>query len=129
MAQFQVFLRNEIQTITCLMRYVPLNYWSKFQTNLAIFQWITSKKPPRSSLKLYLLLIVPKIAHFKFQNLRTTNRILTKIGPDMYQLNTFNIAKMRVSMNGRVGQGRATKKPPENAMKLRGTCLEHLKPV
>ena len=40
----------------------------------------------------------------------------------MYQMNTFNIAKMRVSMNGRgAGGGGVTKKPPKNAMKLRGT--------
>ena len=28
----------------------------KFQTNLTTFQWVTSKKPSRSSVKLYLLL-------------------------------------------------------------------------
>ena len=28
-----------------------------------------------------------------------------KLGPDMYQLNTFNITKIRVSMNTRVGGG------------------------
>ena len=39
----------------------------------------------------------------------------------MYQMNTFNIAKMRVSMNGRGAGGGVTKKPPKNAMKLRGT--------
>ena len=42
---------------------------------------------------------------------------------DMYQLNTFNITKMRVSINGRVCvvEGGATKIPPKNVMKLRGT--------
>ena len=44
-----------------------------------------------------------------------------KLDPDMYQLNTLNITKMRVSMNGRLWEGGATKNPPENAMKLRGT--------
>ena len=43
-----------------------------------------------------------------------------KLGPDMYQLNTFNITKMRVSTNGG-WVGGATKKPPENVMKLRET--------
>ena len=43
-----------------------------------------------------------------------------KLGPDTYQLNTFNITKMRVSMNGRVG-GERNQKPPKNAMKLSGT--------
>ena len=38
------------------MHYVTLHHWSKFETNLTTFQWVTSKKPPRSSLKLYLLL-------------------------------------------------------------------------
>ena len=50
-----------------------------------------------------------------------------KLIPDMYQLNTFNITKTRASMNewvvgggGKV-RGDATKKPAENATKLRGT--------
>ena len=43
-----------------------------------------------------------------------------KLGPDMYQLNTFNITKMAVSMNGWGGGGGATKKPTENTMKFRG---------
>ena len=42
-----------------------------------------------------------------------------KLDPDTFQLNTFNIRKMGVSMNGWVGGG-ATKKT-EKAMKLRGT--------
>ena len=32
-------------------------------------------------------------------------------------------------MNGRLWEGGATMNPPENAMKLRGTWLEHKKPV
>ena len=56
LAQFEVFFKNKIKTITYLMHYVALHHWSKFQTNLTTFQWVTSKKPPRSSLKLYLLL-------------------------------------------------------------------------
>ena len=56
LTQFQVFCKNKIKTITCLMHYVTLHHWSKFETNLTTFQWVTFKKPPRSSLKLYLLL-------------------------------------------------------------------------
>ena len=56
LAQFQVFFKNKIKTITCLMHYVTLHHWSKFETNLTTFQWVTFKKPPGSSLKLYLLL-------------------------------------------------------------------------
>ena len=56
LAQFQVFFKNKIKTITCLMHYVALHHWSKFQRNLTTCQWVTSKKSPRSSLKLYLLL-------------------------------------------------------------------------
>ena len=33
-----------------------------------------------------------------------------KLGPDMYQLNTFNITKMRLSMNELVGGGGAQQK-------------------
>ena len=43
-----------------------------------------------------------------------------KLDLDMYQLNTINIPKMRVSMNGWVGEV-AIEKPPENAMELRET--------
>ena len=96
-AQFQVFFKNKIKSITCLMHYVALHHWSKLQTNLITIQWVTSKKPPRSSLKLYLLLLWK---HLKFQNSRTTNQTWMKLGPYMYQLNTFNIPKMRVSIMG-----------------------------
>ena len=34
------------------MDYIALHHWSKFKMNLTTFQWVTSKKPPRSSLKL-----------------------------------------------------------------------------
>ena len=47
-----------------------------------------------------------------------------KLGPDMYHLNTFNISKNE-SANEWAG-GRewgATKKPPENAMKLKESRL------
>ena len=37
----------------------------------------------------------------------------------MYQLNTFNIPNIRLSINGQVREGGATKKLPENTMKLR----------
>ena len=47
-----------------------------------------------------------------------------KLGPDMYQLNTFNIIKMRVSVERWVGGGGSTtKKTAKNVMKLRGTLL------
>ena len=46
-----------------------------------------------------------------------------KLGPDMYQLNTFNIKNERFNewVGWRQGRKGTTKKPPENAMKLRGT--------
>ena len=66
LAQFQVFLKNKIKTATCLMHYIALHHWSKFQTNLTTFHCVTSK----SSLKLYFLLVWK---HLKFQNSRTTN--------------------------------------------------------
>ena len=51
-----------------------------------------------------------------------------KLGPDMNQLNTFNIPKHE-GVNKWVGGG-ASKKPPENAMKLRESRLSHhLKPT
>ena len=51
-----------------------------------------------------------------------------KLGSDMCRLNTFNIPKHE-GVNEWAGGG-ATKKPPENAMKLRESRLSHhLKPI
>ena len=52
-----------------------------------------------------------------------------KLGPDMYHLNTFNMIKHE-GVNEWAG-GDATKKPPENAMKLReeSRLSHHLKPI
>ena len=65
------FFKNKIKTVTFLMHYVALHHWSKFQMNLTTFRWVTSKKPTRSSLKLYFLLVWK---HLKFQNLWTANQ-------------------------------------------------------
>ena len=78
-----------METIICLMHYNALHHWSKFETKLT-FQCVKTKKPPRSSLKLYFLLVRK---HLKFQNLKTTNLTWMNLGPDMYHLNTFNNAK------------------------------------
>ena len=117
LARFQVFFNNKTKTMTSLMLYVTLHHWLKFQTNLTTFQWVMPQKPVRSSLKLYLLLKTFEIS--KLENYRSD---INELGPDMYQLNTFNTTKMRVSMNGQVrGWGAQPRKPSENAMKLRGT--------
>ena len=51
-----------------------------------------------------------------------------KVCPDMYYLNTFNIPKYE-GVTKWAGGG-ASKKPPENDMKLRESQLSHhLKPV
>ena len=51
-----------------------------------------------------------------------------KLGPDMYHPNTFNIPKNEGVKNGQVWGGglvgwSATKKPPENDIKLRESRL------
>ena len=51
---FRCFLRIKQKTVTCLMHYDALHYWSKFQNNLSTFQWFTSSW---SSSKLYFLLV------------------------------------------------------------------------
>ena len=124
LARFQVFFKNKTKTMTCLMLYVTLHHWLEFQTNLTTFQWVISQKPVWSSLKLYLLLKTFEVS--KLENYRSD---INELGPDMYQLNTFNITKMRVSVNGRVRVGVQPWKLPQNAMKSRETWLSHLKPV
>ena len=62
--------------------YVALHHWSKFQTNLTTFQWVTSKKTAQKQPKIVPLLVWK---HLKFQNWRTTDQKYMKLGPDMYQ--------------------------------------------
>ena len=51
-----------------------------------------------------------------------------KLGPDMYHLNTFNLPKHE-GVKEWMGGG-ASKKSPENAMKLgESQLLHHLKPI
>ena len=57
-----------------------------------------------------------------------------KLGPDMYHLNAFNIPKdegvNKWEDEGLGGDRGTSKKPPENAMKLRESRLSHhLKPT
>ena len=47
-----------------------------------------------------------------------------KLDPDMYLLNTLNISKHQ-GVNEWAGEGGGTKKPPENATKLRESRLSH----
>ena len=49
-----------------------------------------AKKPPRSSLKWYFLLLRN---HLKFENLGTTNETQMHLRPDMYLLITFHMPK------------------------------------
>ena len=52
-----------------------------------------------------------------------------KLGPVMYNLNTFNIPKHE-GVNKWAGGGGASEKPPENGIKLRESRLSHhLKPT
>ena len=101
--------RKKIKTITYLMHCVTLHHWSKFQTNLTTFPGVKSKKLPRSSLKLYLLLVWK---HLKFRNYKSDlNETWPRYVPAEY---------LEYNKNGQVEGGGATKKPPENALKLRG---------
>ena len=97
------------------MHYNTLHYWSKFQTNLTTFQWITSKKPLRSSQKLYFT------QELQIRHKWNLAQIFITWTPLIYQ-------NMRVSITGR--EGGTLKKPPENAIKLRESWLSHyLKPT
>ena len=123
---FRRFLGNLTKAVTFLMHYNELHHWSKFQANLTIFQWVISKKPPKSGLKLYFLL-VGNIWNFKTRELQIRHKWnLTQICINWTPLIYQNI---RVSINGQVRRGGdAFKKPPENAMKLRESqLLHHLK--
>ena len=119
--------KNKMKIVIYLMHYNALYHWSKFNTNLSIFQWVTSKKTPRSSLKLYILLTWK---HLKFQNSRTI-RHRWNLAQTCITWTLFIYQNMRVSINrwAVAGVG-TTKKPPEIVMKLRESWLSHhLKPT
>ena len=46
---------------------------------------------------------------FEISKLENYKSDIMKLRPDTYQLNTFNITKMRVSINGQVDEGRNQK--------------------
>ena len=66
---------------------------------------------------------------FEISKLANNKSHINETCPNMYHLNTFNIPKHEgINKNWRVGG--ASKKPPENAMKLRESqLLHHLKPT
>ena len=72
LAQFWVFFKNKIKTVICLMRYLALHDWLKFQTNLTTFQGVMSKEPPGSSLQWYFLLVRK---HLKYENSGITHHM------------------------------------------------------
>ena len=88
-----------------MMNYFALHRWSKFKINLTTFQGVISKKPPRSSLNWYFLLVRK---HLKFENSGTKNETYMKLGPVMYLLNTFHIPKHE-GVNEWVGRRRIQK--------------------
>ena len=74
------------KTVTYVVSYLPLYHWSKFGTNPTSFGGVIVEKPPRSSQKLYFLLLWK---HLKVYNLTTTNGIMMKPTTLMYLYETF----------------------------------------
>ena len=72
------------------MDLLTFRYWSQFQTNLTPFGGVIVKKDPRSSQKLYFLML-PK--HLKVCNLTTTNGIMMKLSMIIYVYDPFHLAK------------------------------------
>ena len=69
------------------MHYNALNHWSKFQINLTKFQWVTFKKPSRSSLKSALIPILGVLlARIKFYLQICTPTVIKTI-PSWFLLN------------------------------------------
>ena len=38
----QLFFENKRKTAICVMHYDALHHWSKFQTSLSTFQWVSA---------------------------------------------------------------------------------------
>ena len=72
------------------MRQLALHHWLKFCTNPTSFGGVILEKPPRSSQKLYFLLLRK---HLKVYNLTTRNGIMMKLTRIMYLNKTFHLAK------------------------------------
>ena len=80
---FDIFQKTVIYVVT----YLALYHWSKFGTDPTSFGGVIVEKPPRSSQKLYFLLLRK---HLKVSNLRTRNGIMMKLIRIMYLNKTFH---------------------------------------
>ena len=78
------------KTVIYMMRYLAMHHWSKFGTNPTSFGGVIVEKPPRSSQKLYFLLLRK---HLKVYNLTTRNGIMMKLTRIMYLYDTFHLVK------------------------------------
>ena len=78
------------KTVIYMMRYLAMHNWSKFCTNPTSFGGVIVEKPPRSSQKLYFLLLRK---HLKVYNLTTRNGIMMKLTRIMYLYETFYLTK------------------------------------
>ena len=76
--------------VWCVIHYLALDYWCKFQKNLTAFGGVMVKQPARSSLKSNFLFLWK---HLKVNNLTTTNPILMKLTTIMYLHEIFHLAR------------------------------------
>ena len=73
-----------------MMRPLALHHWWNFCTNPTSFRGVILEKPPRSSQKLYFLLLRK---HLKVYNLTTRNGTMMKLTRIMYLNKTFHLPK------------------------------------
>ena len=79
------------KTVIYMMRYLAMHHWRKSGTNsTSSFGGVILEKPPRSSQKLYFLLLRK---HLKVYNLTTRNGIMMKLTRIMYLYDTFHLVK------------------------------------
>ena len=72
------------------MRPLAMDNWWKICANRTSFGEVIVEKPPRSSQKLYFLLLRK---HLKVYNLTTRNGIMMKLTRIMYLNDTFHLVK------------------------------------
>ena len=99
------------------MRPRAMDNWWKFCTNPTSFGGVILEKPPRSSQKLYFLLLGK---HLKVYNLTTTNGIMMKLTSIMYLNDTFHLVK-KLGRNTKGVRGRK-RKTSKNDLQNQFSC-------
>ena len=117
LAEILQIFKISLKTVSYVMCYLEFHCWRNFCTNQISFGGVILEKPPRSSQKLYFLLLRK---HLKVYNLTTRNGIMMKLTSIMYLNDTFHLVK-KLGRNTKGVRGRK-RKTSKNDLQNQFSC-------